>query len=1622
MLCDPCFDNWFCIATPSCDLLSMDNPSEELDSLLLRTKSSTSTRSTTSSDYDRYLQLATEKNPVMLLELDQDGTIRYLSDLWDTLVGPRTTSQISELIVGSEQDKHVFHRAMEMMLANEEVSYTVTFNVQRTKKEFDGEKETQEEITNETDDNNDDEQADVAMDDDGVMTLEACGILLRDNATQLVTHSMWTVKPYQPCLMGNELEAILPADLIKRLGFGATIFAEYLKAIEFDQILYEADLPSPKMELCRVCETFVPAWWLETHSRHCICEHKIDSFVHLLHDNLVEQLTLLQNASLSEYKSLPINLRSRSTEMVVAQLQELCEIAINVNPSEIRIQPNDNLTTEDLLANPMNLTQNNASRVYDFSPRSKWNIENVKNWKLAMEEEINQEKGLELLVSDTIDLARNKADAILRLDNAMTYSLRIKNEVDNWVLQLIILQIENNRINSGQFTGYDDTDPAIVSAENTAEHKNSVLDDEKLPSATPFDVNEIMNEKPSSARAVESIPGSISNVKIASPQPYRAQQNEIFAPSYLVNDQIAETSSKDLTVRSAQRQGRRELDSYSGRGSRRSTTSSLSRSLTPKQRISRPSPSPSGHYVVGSKKDDQAEGETMENSESSQSSLPTFVSNRNHVSIGPSIVPKLKSTISVTPGRNSPLPLTAAQMSRKSSSTKLNQEKSPIVSPFASARDYLTPEQYPNMLNIPKQPLSPLLLATNQSKISAPSIKDYDILKPISKGAYGSVYLSRKKVTGDYFAIKVLKKSDMIAKNQTTNVKSERAIMMVQSDKPYVARLFASFQNKDNLFLVMEYLPGGDLATLIKMMGSLPSEWTKQYISEVIVGVDDMHQLGIIHHDLKPDNLLIDSNGHVKLTDFGLSRAGLIRRHQHHPSSTRLSLSSSYGISGSPIEPKNNSYHHRKRSSTSTNYSNHSGNNIPSRSRQNSIKQDAMELHGSFNIMREGSHDKPSSDSPSALHPTSEISALHRSDSQMSFSFMNLSRSSTPTPPLISAYHGRNSSTDTPVDLSTPNDLALFNPEDSRQEKSFFGTPDYLAPETIEGTGEDDSCDWWSVGCILFELLFGYPPFHASSPEKVFTNILSGTIEWPEFSSSEEKKSFESSDVKDLIENLLVVDPTKRLGFNGAQEIKEHPYFKDVDWENVYEEEASFVPAVEHPEDTNYFDLRGAILEDFGDEDDVPSAPLPSVDAATGFGQLLVTDDNVKKTPSTASSYNPESVVNTPVNKLSISSVLESVSPESSSRSSLPVKHMPLAIPPHMRDRRISKLNDSQTEFGSFYFRNLSALDKANKDAINRLKSEHMTDNAGLHRRASSVSYVSSSSDSSNSKVRNGKVSVNGSPVGGKPMSTSDSPYFGSSSPDLSTCIDTSMLSRKGSGDNNVQTPASSYFMSWNDESPSSTKVRSPLSPPNVTSPTSPTFAPPTSSYSVRTRLMTKSSSQRTSSGDISAEENDRLSAILKVNSLRYRRRSGRKSSASSDFNYRLDVLVCEPIPIHRYRVTKDLESLGCTVVSVGAGDELVSRATSGVKFDLIITALKLPKLGAVDIVKLLKQTNSVNATTPVVAITNYYQEALNGNVFDDVLEKPVNHDQLRRITAKYTLEKVEQQEDTIVSDSEFSQ
>lgn len=155
-----------------------------------------------------------------------------------------------------------------------------------------------------------------------------------------------------------------------------------------------------------------------------------------------------------------------------------------------------------------------------------------------------------------------------------------------------------------------------------------------------------------------------------------------------------------------------------------------------------------------------------------------------------------------------------------------------------------------------------------------PSEDDYETIKLISHGAYGMVYLVRHKETRQRYAMKKIAKHRLALRNQVDQVFAERDIMSF-SDNPFVVSMFCSFETKRHLCMVMEYVEGGDCATLLKN-GPLPVDLAKFYFSEILLAVDYLHNYGIIHRDLKSENILITKDGHIKLTDFGLSKIGLM--------------------------------------------------------------------------------------------------------------------------------------------------------------------------------------------------------------------------------------------------------------------------------------------------------------------------------------------------------------------------------------------------------------------------------------------------------------------------------------------------------------------------------------------------------------------------------------------------------------------------------------------------------------------------------------------------------------------------------------------------------------------------
>lgn len=156
-----------------------------------------------------------------------------------------------------------------------------------------------------------------------------------------------------------------------------------------------------------------------------------------------------------------------------------------------------------------------------------------------------------------------------------------------------------------------------------------------------------------------------------------------------------------------------------------------------------------------------------------------------------------------------------------------------------------------------------------------PKEEDFERIKIISNGAYGAVYLVRHKGTQHRFAMKTICKHNLVLRNQVEQVFAERDILTF-AENPFVVGMYCSFETKKHLCLVMEYVEGGDVATLLKNVGPLTDDMAGLYFAEAVLAIEYLHSYGIVHRDIKPDNLLITSTGHIKLTDFGLSKVGIM--------------------------------------------------------------------------------------------------------------------------------------------------------------------------------------------------------------------------------------------------------------------------------------------------------------------------------------------------------------------------------------------------------------------------------------------------------------------------------------------------------------------------------------------------------------------------------------------------------------------------------------------------------------------------------------------------------------------------------------------------------------------------
>jgi serine/threonine-protein kinase RIM15 len=1603
------------------------------------------------------LKEAAEQTKNIILDLTLDGIVRWVSPSWTDVVGSDLEvvrgQPISRFI---HDNPHVFEPAIEALKSNASKSQFVKFSVKiGTSSDMAEMLPDRTSLGSPTEPDHED-----AMDGKEILELEGQGIMVYDRASGGESHTMWMLQPAVEPLC---IEISLPQTLIDSLGVGAEILAKYLTELAEIGVHDPENNPPPLPILCRVCERSIVPWWFEKHSDLCVQEHKAEMDVQMIQESLVEHRHAIVKVldgfearqgrprsndgspllkPLPEYKGQPIGPSPPSSSAVSSgpasqnPSPNRSRSPSNVRPSHVRHRSFivrrplvrivelvlDLCDTAIEIAVPSIKEEKIADD--DFpkaqSPQSESRVTQVLQWQQPSS--LESEPGLMQLALDTEKLARTKVEAVHRHQVILEYSERIRQEymaeVDACISEALI---KAERARAGEALSSESEEEA-EGPQALSDASPLQLSDEPTPIATELPGNDSqgyvgvkamasalrnpremppiskLNQRRSSSQAVST--GSSSPADCPTPKSHKGQ---IAQPQPI-------SSRRSLYVEDAN-----------------DSDGSIPSSSAPSSQWRADSPASMSEHGLG---------RTASSRERKRRSM--------HLHGLGSASPHRQQS----PGRYPPPPPSPLRLT-KSRIPSGDQGGSPIVSPLLTAGEYMPApdivKHHRRQSSIHSSdlrgPPSPRLhsISQPQERVQPPSIKDFEVIKPISKGAFGSVYLSKKKRTGEYFAIKVLRKSDMVAKNQVTNVKAERAIMMWQGESDFVAKLYWTFSSKDYLYLVMEYLNGGDCASLIKILGGLSEDWAVKYTAEVVLGVQHLHSRGIVHRDLKPDNLLIDSKGHLKLTDFGLSRMGLVGRQkralkqpddgapdllkqglpftgQSQSGSGPTSRSASFDYQGSSVSPANTplmtpalaggldqpSYFNLNRdNSLSRELSRRTSGH-----RSDSGSMSSHDLHHAFKNFN--LHDTLYSH-PSASHsrsgPIEEESISQGSNSPdlfpLSQSMSNISHMAPPMPP----------------------PTALFDPEESTRR--FVGTPDYLAPETINGSGQDEMCDWWSLGCIVFEFLYGVPPFNAEAPDQVFDNILHRRIAWPD---PEEYPV--TDEAMDLINKLIQLSPQDRLGSNreekfanGGAEIQAHTWFAEINWDTLLEDEAQFVPAPEHPEDTEYFDARGATLQSFPEELEDQISP-----SAGG--------------PSSAGDY-----ADRPHDAL-----FRARTQTMAGKRGL----MPLHIPPHVaRDSRTRRLSEPviADDFGNFTYKNLPVLEKANKDIVEKMKKEAM--------QAQSRGYAQSGSATNTPNIGSPGPSLEGSPMmpmpvkralsiskGHRPQSPSGLGAHNSSpsrpsQPSSPLLVQFSTAQhherRKTSGSSQASSGSlqpGGFFDTATENKSNTSAASSPIKP--VKTPGPPGASPaknvvlPVRSGSVhgRTRSQTvgsqesdslapresfvpghhKRRSQLFSARDVSPSSSDnetaQQKALLKV---QRRRQSSRRLSQFNLFegqpipSYRpLDVLIVEDHPVSKMVMEKLFEKLRCRTITASNGHEALRLAVSQIQFDIIFMEFRLPVINGVDVARMIRDTKSANTATPIVCVTGYLRDLPETHNFDALMQKPPTIPKLTEELCKY--------------------
>ena len=151
------------------------------------------------------------------------------------------------------------------------------------------------------------------------------------------------------------------------------------------------------------------------------------------------------------------------------------------------------------------------------------------------------------------------------------------------------------------------------------------------------------------------------------------------------------------------------------------------------------------------------------------------------------------------------------------------------------------------------------------------TLNDFQILRTLGTGSFGRVHLIRSNHNGRFYALKVLKKHTIVKLKQVEHTNDERLMLSVVSH-PFLVRMWGTFQDFEQVFMIMDYIEGGELFSLLRKSQRFPNPVAKFYAAEVCLALEYLHSMDIIYRDLKPENILLDKNGHIKITDFGFAK------------------------------------------------------------------------------------------------------------------------------------------------------------------------------------------------------------------------------------------------------------------------------------------------------------------------------------------------------------------------------------------------------------------------------------------------------------------------------------------------------------------------------------------------------------------------------------------------------------------------------------------------------------------------------------------------------------------------------------------------------------------------------